>query len=162
MTDPIQWTNPQQQGQQWYTDDILWWEDIFATIPEAEIEEAEEADEDLPYGDMMEKKYQFEPIPEETVPVPPVQVRPVTPPPRPAAPTPAPKPFVSRPIPPASTQQVTQHVAAEEIHDIENQSSLEQSQVEWLLDTKLQTDVQKKFGELFFTTKKIYELKDTL
>jgi hypothetical protein len=28
------------------------------------------------------------------------------------------------------------------------------------LDTKLQTDVQKKFGDLYFTTKKIYELKE--
>ncbi len=31
-----------------------------------------------------------------------------------------------------------------------------------MLDTKLQTDIQKKFGELFFTTKRIYELKDKL
>ena len=55
MTDPIQQTNPQQQWQQWqqqwYTDDILWWENIFAPIPEVE------EDEDIPYGDMLEKKY---------------------------------------------------------------------------------------------------------
>ena len=55
MTDPNQWTKPPQQGsQQWYTDDILGWEDIFAKIPEAMPEE-----EDIPYGDMLEKKYQF-------------------------------------------------------------------------------------------------------
>ncbi|HBB03491.1 TPA: hypothetical protein DCZ39_01110 [Patescibacteria group bacterium] len=37
-----------------------------------------------------------------------------------------------------------------------------QATVEVPLDKKLQTDVQKKFGELYFTTKKIYELKDKL
>ena len=33
-------------------------------------------------------------------------------------------------------------------------------EIEVPLDQKLQTDVQKKFGELFSTTKKIYELKE--
>lgn len=146
MTDPIQWTNPlQQQGQQWYTDDILGWENIFATIPEAVEEE-----EDLPYGDMLEKKYHFDPIPEvETAPVvqQPVQVsvqQPVQAP-------------VQAPVAP-----VVESIAQKEIQEIEQKSSIEQAQVTWLLDTKLQTDVQKKFGELFFTTKKIYETKEKL
>lgn len=151
MTDPIQGTNPQQQGQQQYHDDILGWEDIFATIPEAE-------EDDLPYGDMLEKKYHFDPIPEAEEPV---QTPAPAPAPRPA-PAAAPKPFVSRPVPPASTQQVAQHAAVEDIHDIQHESSLEQTKVEGLLDTKLQTDVQKKFGDLFFTAKKIYELKEKL
>lgn len=63
-------------------------------------------------------------------------------------------------IPP--TQDVTPHITDEEMQDIQQQSSIEQIKVEDLLDTKLQTDVQKKFGELFFTTKKIYELKDKI
>lgn len=50
-------------------------------------------------------------------------------------------------------------ISEEELQTVEQQSSLEQLQVADTLDTKLQSDVQKKFGELFFTTKKIYELK---
>jgi len=129
MTDPNQWTKPPQQGsQQWYTDDILGWEDIFAKIPEAMPEE-----EDIPYGDMLEKKYQFNPIPEAEKPA-------LVPAPAPVAPV--------------------KDIAKEEIQEIEQDSSMEQTKVEDLLDTKLQTDVQKKFGELFFTTKKIYELRN--
>jgi len=122
-----------QQGHQWYTDDIFAWEDIFSTIPEATPEE-----EDLPYGDMLEKKYQFNKIPEtkEPIYIPEAHLR--------------------------GQKHVIEDFAEEEAQNIQHQSSLEQSQVEDLLDTKLQTDVQKKFGELFFTTKKIYELKDTL
>lgn len=159
MTDPIQQTNPQQQWQQQsYTDDILGGEDIFATIPEAE--------EDLPYGDMLEKKYQFEPIPEiEEMPV---QQPAPTPTPAPA-PTPA-APAPTQKVAPAPVQetatvpqsQIVEQVAAEEIQDINKQSSLEQAKVENLLDTKLQTDVQKKFGELYFNVKKVYELKEKL
>ncbi len=133
MTDPIQQTNPQQQGQQQYHDDILRGEDIFADIPEATIDE-----EDLPYGDMLEKKYQFEPIPEIEEDI---------------------KQPVSVPQP---QKQVASQVAEEEVQEIEEQASLEQGKVEGLLDTKLQTDVQKKFGELFFTAKKIYKLKAKL
>jgi hypothetical protein len=134
MTDPIQTTSSQQQGQQWYVDDILAWEDIFTPIPETSTEE-----EDLPYGDVLEKKYQFDPIPEE-VHQEPEHVAPVS-------------------IPQAP---VVEDIAEQEIQDIEQQSSLEYAQIENLLDTKLQTDVQKKFGELFFTVKKIYEAKGTL
>lgn len=53
-----------------------------------------------------------------------------------------------------------EEMTEEETQNIEHDASVEESQIENLLDTKLQTDVQKKFGELFFTTKKIYELKN--
>lgn len=55
MADDVttQQTQGQQQGQnQWYADDILGWENIFAPIPETESEVEEE---DLAYGDMLEK-----------------------------------------------------------------------------------------------------------
>ncbi len=155
MTDPIQQTNPQQQGsfaqqtgQQWqqYTDDILGGEDIFANIPEVE-------EDDLPYGDILEKKYQFEPIPEFEPEVPnTVQEKPAPVPEKQPVPVVEKQPVVAIPEP----------VAEEEIENIEHESALEQTKVEGLLDTKLQTDVQKKFGELYFTTKKIYELKEKL
>lgn len=139
MTDPVQQTNPQQQGQQQsYVDDILGWDDIFSTIPEAE-------EDDLPYGDMLEKKYQFEPIMEEEKVIPPVTV---------AAPQ-----MVRPPV--AETIHL-EPIAEEEIQQINQQAWVEAVQVNTLLDTKLQTDVQKKFGELFFTTKRIYELKEKL
>lgn len=163
MTDPIQWTNPQQQGQQWYTDDILGWEDIFASIPEVAPEE-----EDLSYGDMLEKKYQFSPIPEmeEEIPV-------VVPTPKPVsvqqpAPVQQVAPVVQQPtrpvVAPVSVpeQHVVEDITEKETQVINQQSWLEQTQIEGLLDTKLQTDIQKKFGELFFTTKKIYELKEKI
>ena len=51
MTDPIQTQWQQQTGQQWYTDDILWWDDIFNSVSEVDEEE------DLPYWDILEKKY---------------------------------------------------------------------------------------------------------
>lgn len=142
MTDPIQGTNPQQQGssttqagQQQYHDDILWADDIFSTIPEAE--------EDLPYGNILEKKYAFEPIVEEE------------PIPTPTAPVMTP-PVVEEDIPDFAP------IAEEEMQAIQQEAGLETTKVETLLDTKLQTDIQKKFGELFFTTKRIYELKDKL
>jgi len=165
MTDPIQQTNPQQQWQQqWYTDDILGGENIFETIPEAMPEE------DLPYGDMMEKKYQFDPIPEmvaqpaQTIvePVKQVVQQPIQQPTQeikvPVAPTPVVQQPVAQPIP----TPVVEEIATKEIEKIQQQSSLEQAQVGELLDTKLQTDIQKKFGELFFTSKKIYETKAKL
>lgn len=172
MTDPIQWTNPPQQGQQWYTDDILGWENIFTPIPEAVEEE-----EDLPYGDMLEKKYHFDPIPEiETVqPVSAPVVQPVAPIQQVQTPVQAQvaAPVVSVPVvqpvqqvqPPqiqTPVESIVEPLVEQEMQDIEQKSSIEQSQVTWLLDTKLQTDVQKKFGDLFFTTKKIYELKEKL
>jgi len=168
MTDPIQWTNPQQQQQgsfanqaglsanqaglsanqagqqQSYVDDILGWDDIFSTIPEAE--------DDLPYGDMLEKRYQFEPITEEEEKViPPVTV---------AAPQIPTAPQMVKP--PVVEITHLEPIAAEEIQQINKKAGLEAVQVNTLLDTKLQTDVQKKFGELFFTTKRIYELKEKL
>jgi len=191
MTDPIQWTNPPQQGssatqagqQQWHTDDILGWENIFMPIPETMPE-----DDDLPYGDVLEKKYQFDPIP-DVEPVQPVVVpvqQPVRQPVRqpvqqpvqqPVAPvqhvqapvqpvqtpvTPAPVVQAQAPVQPVAPVVTQQPITTKDIQDIEEQSSLEQSHVTWLLDTKLQTDVQKKFGELFFTSKKIYETKEKL
>ncbi|MFA7298544.1 MAG: hypothetical protein WC010_02755 [Candidatus Absconditabacterales bacterium] len=152
MTDPIQGTNPTQQGQQGYTDDILGGENIFATIPEATTE-----DDDLPYGDVLEKKYQFDPIPE----VAPVQAQSVklTPAPVQAQPVSAP---VVQPVVKPTPGAVAEDVAKKEIQEIEQESSTQQSQVGELLDTKLQTDVQKKFGELFFTTKNIYLLKEKI
>ncbi len=156
MTDLIQGTNPQQQGQQGqqqYHDDILGGEDIFTTIPEVE--------EDLSYGDMLEKKYQFEPIPEfepEQSMEEPVQKfieEPVQ--------TPIEEP-VQTPIEQPIEEQVytPEPVAEEEEQEIEEEAELEQAQVESLLDTKLQTDVQKKFGELYFSSKKIYELREKI
>lgn len=165
MTDPIQTTNPQtqwqQQSSQWYTDDILWGENIFETIPDAMPED------DIPYGDMMEKKYQFDPIPEmETAkpvntapvaaPVPPVSSPTVPSVPVAAPQTPAEKPAEKPAIIPDGAIET---IVNKETQDIQRESSLEEAKVEWLLDTKLQTDVQKKFGELFFTSKKIYETK---
>lgn len=64
MTDPTQTGDPQQQSQQWYSDDILGWEDIFAAIPKAAKEKQE-----ISYGELLEKKYQFTPISEEISPV---------------------------------------------------------------------------------------------
>ena len=164
MTDPIQQTNPQQQGQAGqqgqFHDDILGGEDIFATIPEAE-------DDDLPYGDVLEKKYQFEPIPEvesdlSVSPQPVVQpaTAPIT---EPLA-APVVQPAVAPITQPTAAQPVNipEPIAEEEVKNIEHEAWIEQTKVEGLLDTKLQTDVQKKFGELFFTVKKIYELKDKL
>lgn len=155
MTDPIQWTNPQQQGssatqarqQQSYVDDILGWDDIFSTIPEAE-------EDDLPYGDMLEKKYQFEPIMEEEKVVQPVTVVPTQAPVRQVIPQVTTAPVIETP----NLKPITE----EEIQQINQQAWVEAVQVNTLLDTKLQTDVQKKFGELFFTTKRIYELKQKL
>jgi hypothetical protein len=131
MVDPIQGTQGQQQGQQQYHDDILGGEDIFATIPEME--------DDLPYGDVLEKKYQFEPIPEVVS----------------EEPTPEP---AQAPVVPSVIDQI----AEQEVQDIVQQAGVEQETVETLLDTQLQTDVQKKFGELFFTTKRIYAIKTKL
>ncbi len=148
MTDPIQTANPQQQGQTngqvnqplSSPDDIFaWTDDIFATIPPAHTDE-----EDLPYGDILEKKYQFNPITEAPAPVQ-VPVQQVQ--------------QVQAPVSPWVELQV---VADKELAQINREASLEEIKVGGLLDTKLQTDVQKKFGELFFTTKKIYELKDKL
>lgn len=184
MTDPFQPVDPQTQTpatSQPHTDDILWGEDIFATIPEAAPTEDE-----LPYGDVLEKKYQFEPIPETELPTqqaPVPQVAPVAAPVVQPAPVVEPKistpvveektPVVETPapvvVPPTITapvvetpapqkETIIEKISQQEIQDIEKRSTLEQSQIENLLDTKLQTDVQKKFGELFFTTKKIYEL----
>lgn len=145
MTDPIQGGNPPQQGwsavqtnqqdQQQYYDDILGGEDIFVTNPEME-------DYDLPYGDVLEKKYQFEPITEEE----PILVSTAS-----ATPT-----SVVENIPDLDP------IVEEEMQTIQQQAGLETAKVETLLDTKLQTDIQKKFGELFFMTKRIYELKDKL
>lgn len=65
MTDPIQTGNPPQQGQQWYTDDILGWEDIFAAIPRSKAMPEKDV---IPYGELLDKKYQFTPLPEVEVP----------------------------------------------------------------------------------------------
>lgn len=191
MTDPFQPVDPQTQGQQGTqptkADDILWWEDIFATIPEAAP-----TDDDLPYGDVLEKKYQFESIPEvelppqqapvvQVVPIPVVQAPVVQ---APVVQTPIVEPVIQQtpvvqpvvepvieqapvvqtvvqPVaePVAKEETIVENISQQEIHNIEQQSSLQQSQIEGTLDTKLQSDIQKKFGELFFTTKKIYELK---
>lgn len=171
MADDVttQQTQGQQQGQQqWYADDILGWENIFVDIPEAE---ASVNDEDLAYGDMLEKKYQFEPIPEiepvaQSVQVQPVQAQPVqeqavtqTATVVQQAPTTPVQP-VQVPVQPVPEPSVVQDIAEKEIQEISQQASLEQTKVENLLDTRLQTDVQKKFGELFFTTKKIYQLRN--
>ena len=190
MTDPIQTTNPPQQWQQWTTDDILGWADIFATIPVATKEE------DLGY-EALDKQYQFDPIPEtiEDIQIPmqtvPTQapVQPVTipvptlapvmqaqAPVEPATiPVPAPAPVVQPQVPvtaPVSpAQPVMPPVPLQEVHMpetiapiVEEKKEVQVPQkieeIEVPFDQKLQTDVQKKFGELFSTTKKIYELKE--
>lgn len=156
----LQGQSGQTQGQQQsFSDDILGGEDIFTPVPELEIDE-----EDLPYGDLLEKKYQFEPIPEDSespvvVPVEPSipEVKPVAIPtpvtPEPAAPE-VPVPVQveeqKREIPPVQPVSVTAPSVPEP----------EPVAVSW--ENLLQTDVQKKFGELFFTTKKVYELKEKL
>lgn len=63
-----------------------------------------------------------------------------------------------------SSAEISQDVplSDEELQNLQQQSSIQQIQVTDTLDTKLQSDVQKKFGELFFTTKKIYELKKSI
>ncbi len=170
MTDPqTQWQ--QQSGQQWYTDDILNWDDIFA--PDA-IDQAESED-DLPYGDILEKKYQYEAIPEsKEFPVEkeseevifPVEEKndeefwPVEE-----------VPEVEKISPIEEIPEVEQtveftdtidKVAEREIQNIDQQAAIEQEKVWTLLDTQLQTDVQKKFGELFFTIKRIHAIKNKL
>lgn len=87
---------------------------------------------------MLEKKYQFEPIPEIEEDVVPQQE-------------------TSQP-----EQILVQDIAKKEVDDIVQTTGVEEAKIDSLLDTKLQTDVQKKFGELFFTTKRIYELKSKL
>jgi hypothetical protein len=94
-------------------------------------------EEDLPYGDMLEKKYQYEPIPEPESSVSP-QV-------------------VSQPV-----SSKIEEIAEKEVENIVQDAGVEEAKIDSLVDTKLQTDVQKKFGELFFTTKRIYELKSKL
>jgi len=69
---------------------------------------------------------------------------------------------VVQPVVKPTPGAVAEDVAKKEIQEIEQESSTQQSQVGELLDTKLQTDVQKKFGELFFTTKNIYLLKEKI
>jgi len=216
MTDPFQTTNPQQQGQQWYTDDILGWEDIFAAIPKAKREE-----EIFAYDDMMEKKYQFNSLPESSepevsivagtqvqenipkeIPIESVAVEPVSVvQPQQAVKKEIPKPDQSVPVDPVSivktkspvvtpistpaprpAQAVVQQapvqkiqiakeipmiekvvpvVTKQEVQPIKQSLPSEKQEIEVPSDTRSQTDVQKKFSELFSTTKKIYELKDT-
>ena len=163
MTDPVQTTDPQQQGSQWYTDDILGWDDIFNTIPESNSED------DLPYGDVLEKKYQYEPIPEpkETAVAQPEQAVEKTPVVEKVTQE---TPVVEQaPVTEEKTQVATQKVAPvvntvaeREEQEVNQQAGIEQEKVWTLLDTKLQTDVQKKFGELFFTTKRIHAIKEKL
>lgn len=64
----------QWQGQQWYTDDILEWEDIFAAIPRANQEQEKVAD-----VAPLEKKYELEPLPEtiEKIMPPPMSMPPI-------------------------------------------------------------------------------------
>lgn len=155
----LQGQSGQTQGQQqWFTDDILGGEDIFTPVPELEIDE-----EDLPYGDLLEKKYQFEPIPEdiETPVVAPIEstipeVKPVV---VPTPVTPEPVAPVVAPVPVEEPKIATPAVQSAPVV-VQSVPEPEQVAVSW--ENLLQTDVQKKFGELFFTTKKVYELKEKL
>lgn len=213
MTDPIQTSNPQQQGQQWTVDDVLAWEDIFALIPEAG-DTQQETEEKISYGDMLEKKFQFPPIqktgrPMQEVNTPieeiPTVVEPVAPVSTPIVseksidkkeeiPVQVPA-ATSIPIQQAKEAPVQQIEKIEEvvepqedivqlseeqeeeqeeeieeeieevqpeIQEMPKESVSQQAKVENLVDTRFQTDVQKKFGELFSTTKKIYKLKDKI
>ncbi len=154
MTNPIQATQGQQQGQQWQpiqqwtTDDILAWDDIFATTPEAITEDT------LTQDDVLEKEYPFEPIPEiEENPSAVADEVPEFVPEPPAVPEIEPEPQI--------TEEVVENVADEEVQDVAD-DTIKEPQGDGLLDAKLQTDVQKKFGELFSTTKKIYQLKERM
>ena len=138
MIDPAQTQSQQQGDQQWNTEDILGWDDIFNTIPKAESED------DLPYGDVLEKKYQYDSIPE-------IDKAPVVEKVVEEAPQVIPK-----------VVPVAEKVVEREVQEIKQQAGIEQEKVWTLLDTKLQTDVQKKFGELFFTTKRIHAIKEKL
>jgi len=157
----LQGQSGQTQGQQqWFTDDILGGEDIFTPVPELEIDE-----EDLPYGDLLEKKYQFEPIPEDietpvvapgepTIP----EVKPVVIP-TPVTPEPV-APVVPVPVVPEAEQKREMPPVQPVPVAVPSVPEPEPVAVSW--ENLLQTDVQKKFGELFFTTKKVYELKEKL
>jgi hypothetical protein len=148
----------------------------------------------MAYDDIIEKKYEFEPIPEsiEEVKMPTVQVAipqenvPVAP--NPTMPTqtentvqvdiPVPQVAVSTPVAEVvsiaqpvtpSTDPLQQPAAPEEILPVvpqeeDNQANIvpDMPKVEVSLATNFQTDVQKKFGELLFTTKKIYDLKNKI
>jgi len=174
MTDPIQATQGQQQGQQWQpiqqwtTDDILAWDDIFAATPESIAEDT------LAQDDILEKEYPFEPIPEgeEVSPdfsheapeiLPEQEVTPEVEPELEVTPEIELEPKIIPEVDsaPEITEEVVENVADEEVQDVVD-NTIEEPQLDSLLDTKLQTDVQKKFGELFFTTKKIYQLKERM
>ena len=198
MTDPIQTNNP-QQGQQWQTDDALAWEHIFTPIPETSTIQTSVDKENLSYGDVVEDKYQFTPIPEIETPkmvqaqpdiqpqvvpsiapnqtIPASVVVPI------AVPQTAPVVVEDTPItqnmpneqmsqipntPPSVVEKTIQvnipeekiPAVVEEAESIQQEPAWEEIEVSQAI--KFETDVQKKFGELFFTTKKIYELKDKI
>ncbi|MEI7918756.1 MAG: hypothetical protein WCH65_00650 [bacterium] len=121
----------------------------------------------------MEKKYQFEPIPEDNeIPSAPV-VEPVVqevaveqqPEPTPAPVVPEVSEPVTKPVTPQIPQiqpaaPVVEPVIQEVVVEQQPEPTPEPVEVSW--ENTLQTDIQKKFSELFFTTKKIYELKEKL
>ncbi len=154
MTDPIQTGNPQQQGtaqtsQQPVTDNIPAWVNNFADMPQIQVNN----ENDLPYDDLLDEKYTFDPIPEEipeqkSEPIPEQKSDPI--------PEPIPEPVA---IP---EENIPEDIVEEEVQDIPQQSDANEVQEEHIPEPKLQTDIQKKFGELFSTTKRIYGLKDRL
>lgn len=143
MTDPIQTTNP-PQGQQPVTDDILWWEDIFAGIPQATPEVPVKTAPEVVPEVTSQVAPQVAPVPEQKTISQPATVKPMP---------------QFTPLPNVDENVIEEDITPEEIEEIDHEAGLEEAKVESLLDTKTQTDVQKKFEELFFTTKKIYTLK---
>lgn len=77
---------------------------------------------------------------------------------------------VQTPTPPVSKQEIPipqeaiEEVAIDEVEPEEVEENTPVEEIETLIieESKFQTDVQKKFGELFSTTKKIYELKNKI
>ncbi|MEI6673211.1 MAG: hypothetical protein WCL02_08095 [bacterium] len=67
-----------------------------------------------------------------------------------------------KPIPQEIIEEESVEPVEIEPEEIEENTPGEEIETPILEESKFQTDVQKKFGELFFTTKKIYELKNKI
>ncbi len=130
-----------QQGQQQSaTDEILWWEDIFAAIPEAKPET-----EDLWY-EQLDAAYPYEPLPGED------KTSNVSPVPQPQNTQPQVQEAEPSAVPPV------QQAPAQE-PERETVAMPEPEAIESPREQKLQSDAQKKFWELLDITKKIYDIK---
>lgn len=136
-------------------------------INEGDEPEVVDNENDLPYGDILEKKYHFDPIPEEITPsVPePVEQAPVPPQQEPQQVVQS-TPKVPEVVTPIIEEALAEEQLAEEQEIVDDEKEIQELPQEdkvdnsEILQTKFQTDIQKKFGELFMATKKIYALKN--